>query len=155
VDLAGGSCIFVRDTIETKTVNYIRKLGKERVFEISATELSTNNSILTCIYRSPDSDFYTLLHSLELLISKVFSKGKHLVLCGDLNVNFLQQRSKLVDIKNLLAMNNLTNIVQSPTRISSRLVSLIDVMIISNTDKEAFTVNRNLGYSDHLAQLLY
>jgi len=28
-------------------------------------------------------------------------------------------------------------------------------MIISNTDKETFTVNQNLGYLDHLAQLLY
>ena len=28
-------------------------------------------------------------------------------------------------------------------------------MIISNTDKETFMVNQNLGYSDHLAQLLY
>ena len=52
-------------------------------------------------------------------------------------------------------MNNLTNIVKSPTRISNRSVSLIDVMIIDNTDNETFTINQNLGYSDHLAQLLY
>ena len=152
---SGGSCIFVRNTTEAQEVTYLRKLGKERVFEVSAMELSTNNTILACIYRSPDSDFYTFLHTLELLISKVFSKGKHLVLCGDLNINFLQQSSKLADFRNLLAMNNLTNIVKSPTRISNRSVSLIDVMIISNTDKDTFTLNQNLGYSDHLAQLLY
>jgi len=28
-------------------------------------------------------------------------------------------------------------------------------MIIDNTDNETFTINQNLGYSDHLAQLLY
>jgi len=151
---SGGSCIFVRNTIETKDVNYLRNLGKEGVFEVSATELFTTNTILACIYRSPDSDFCTFLHTLELLISKVSSKGKYLVLCGDLNINFLQQSSKRADLQNLLIMNNLTNIVKSPTRISNRSVSLIDVMIISNTDKETFTVNHNLGYSDHLAQLL-
>jgi len=52
-------------------------------------------------------------------------------------------------------MNNLTNIVKSPTRISNQSSSLIDVMIINNTENETFTVNQNLGYSDHLAQLLY
>ena len=70
-------------------------------------------------------------------------------------MNFSQQNSKLVDLQNLLAMNNLTNLVQSPKRISNRSVSSIDVMIISNTDKETFTVNQKLGYSDHLTQLLY
>jgi len=76
---SGGSCIFVRNTIETKDVNYLRNLGKEGVFEVSATELFTTNTILACICRSPDSDFYTFLHTLEVLISKVPSIGKNLV----------------------------------------------------------------------------
>jgi len=116
---SGGSGIFVRNITETKDVNSLRKLGKERIFEISAIELSTKNTILACIYRSPESDFYTFLHTLELLISKVSSKGKNLILCSDLNMNFLQQNNKLVDLQNLLAMNNLTNLVQFPTRISN------------------------------------
>jgi hypothetical protein len=52
-------------------------------------------------------------------------------------------------------MNNLTNIVKSPTRISNHSVSLIDIMTVNNTDSKMFTVNQDLGYSDHLAQLLY
>jgi len=88
---SGGSCIFTRNTNETKDVNYLGELGQEKVFEISAIELSATSTILACIYRSPDSDFYTFLHTLELLITNVSSKGKRLVLCGDLNVNFLHQ----------------------------------------------------------------
>ena len=152
---SGGSFIFTRNTIETKDVNYLKDLGQEKFFEISATELSTSNTILACIYRSPDSDFYTFLHILELLITKVSSKGKRLVLCGDLNVIFLQQNSKLEDHQNFLVMNNLRNLVKSPTRISNRSESLIDIMIINNTENETFSVNQNLAYSDHLAQLLY
>ena len=152
---SGGSCIFIRNTIETKDVNYLRDLGKEKVFEISAIELPDINTIIACIYRSPDSDFYIFLQTLERLIFKISSKGKHLVLCGDLNVNFLQHNDKLVELQNLLAMTNLTNIVKSATRISNRSKSLIDVMIVDNTDNEKFTVNVDLGYSDHLAQLLY
>jgi len=153
--MSGGSCIFIRNTIEMKDVNYLKDLGQEKIFEISATDQFTSSTILACIYRSPDSDFYAFLHTLELLITKVSSKGKHLVLCGDLNVNFLQQNSKLVDLQNLLVMNNLTNIVKSPTRISNRSASLIDVMIIKQHRKGDVFSESNLGYSDHLVQLLY
>ena len=52
-------------------------------------------------------------------------------------------------------MNNLTNIVKTPTRIYNRSSSSIEVMIINNTENETFTLNQKLGYSDHLAHLLY
>jgi len=82
-------------------------------------------------------------------------KGKHLILHGDPNVNFLKHNSKLLDLQNLLLMNNLINRVKSPARISNHSVSLIDVIIVHNTNNEMFTVNQDLGYFDYLAQLLY
>jgi hypothetical protein len=54
---SGGSCIFTRNTIQTKEVNYPSGLGSEKTFELSMTELSDLGTILSCIYRSPDSDF--------------------------------------------------------------------------------------------------
>jgi hypothetical protein len=68
---SGGSCIFIRNNIETKEAEYLRGLGKEKVFEISAVELSDSDTILACIYRSTDSDFYEFLQKLELLILKI------------------------------------------------------------------------------------
>ena len=82
-------------------------------------------------------------------------KGKHLILHGDPNVNFLKHNSKLLDLQNLLLMNNLINRVKSLARISNQSVSLIDVIIVHNTNNEMFTVNQDLGYFDYLAQLLY
>jgi hypothetical protein len=79
---SGGSCIFVRNNIEIKEVEYLKGLGKEKFFEISAFKLSDIGTILACVYRSQDSDFYEFLHQLELLIFKVSSKGKRLILCG-------------------------------------------------------------------------
>jgi exonuclease III len=151
---AGGSYIFIRNNIQTEQVEYLQELGKEMVFEIFATEM-TDNTILTCIYRSPDSDFYEFLFKLELLIGKMSSKGKHLILCGDLNIIFFKYSGKLLDLQNVLLMNNLTNIIKSPTRITNHSVSLIDVIIVNNINKKMFTGNMDLGYSDHLAQLLY
>jgi hypothetical protein len=116
---SGGSCIFTKNTIQTKEVCYLSSSGSEKVFEMSAVELSDSGALLACIYRSPDSDFYEFLSKLELLITKVHSKGKHLILCGDINVNFLQYSGKLQELQNLLLMNNLTNIAKSSTRITS------------------------------------
>jgi hypothetical protein len=149
-------CIFTRNNTETKEVEYLKGLGKEKVFEISAVKLSEIDTILACIYISPDSDFfYKFLHKLELLILKVSSKGKCLILCGDLNVNFIQYTDKLLDLQNLLIMNNLINVLKSPTRISNNSASLIDVLIVNSIKNECFTTNLDLGYSDYLAQLLY
>jgi hypothetical protein len=55
--ISGGSCIFTRNITETKEVHYLSGLGIEKVFEMSAVELSDSDTILACIYRSPDSDF--------------------------------------------------------------------------------------------------
>jgi hypothetical protein len=120
---------------------------------MSAVEMPDIDTILACIYTSSDSDFYEFLHKLELLILKVSSKGKCLILCGDLNVNFIQHSGKLLDLQNLLLMNNLINVVKSPMRISNHSTSLIDVIIVNNIKNELFTVNLELDY--YLAQLLY
>ena len=86
---------------------------------MSAVKLSGSGTILACIYRSPDSDFHEFLCKLELIITEVHSKGKHLIPYGDLNVIFLQYSGNLRELQNLLLMYNLTNLVKSPARITS------------------------------------
>ena len=81
----------------------------ENFFEMSVVELPDSGTILAYIYRSPDSAFYEFLCKLELLITKVHSKGKCLILCGDLNFNFLQYSGKFHELQNLLLMYNLIN----------------------------------------------
>jgi hypothetical protein len=135
---SGGSCIFTINTIQAKEGNYLFGLGSKNVFEMSVVELPDSGTILAYIYRSPDSAFYEFLCKLELLIIKVHSKGKSLILCGDLNVNFVQYSGKLQELQNLLLMYNLTNI-NSPTRITSHTRSLTDVITANNTNDEMFT----------------
>ena len=135
-------------------MNYFSSLRSDKVFEVSAVELSDFPTIVACIYRSPDRDFYEFLSKLEVLITKVYSKGKCLILCGDLNINFLQHNGKLHDLQNLLLMNSLTNVVKSPTRITSHTKSLIDVIIVNNSNEEKLIEILDMLYSDHLAQFL-
>jgi len=149
---SGCSCIFTKNTLQTKEINYLSSLGSVKVFEVSAVELADFDIILACIYRSPDSDFYEFVGKLETLITRVFSKGKRLILYGDLNINILQHSGKLQELLNLLTMNNLINVVKFPTRITSHTKSLIDVVIVDNTKDDMLIKILDMGYSDHLAQ---
>jgi hypothetical protein len=114
----GGSCIFVKKYIHTEEVIYFKGINKEKDFEMSVVELLDYKIILVCVYRSPDSDFYIFLSKLEFVIQEVQSKRKKLILSWDWNINFMQESEKLSNLKNLLLMYNLYNIVMVPTRIT-------------------------------------
>jgi hypothetical protein len=62
--------------IQSKEVPWLNNLASDKVFELSVAELLEFQTILACIYRSPDSDFYEFLNKLEPLIIKVYSKAK-------------------------------------------------------------------------------
>jgi exonuclease III len=88
----GGTCIYVKHYLQTKEVNYIQGISKEKDFEMSAVEIRDYDMIVVCVYRSPDGDFTIFLSSLESVIKKVQMRKKRLLLCGDWNINFMQER---------------------------------------------------------------
>jgi hypothetical protein len=130
-------------------------VGSENDFEMTKVELVDFKFILVCIYRSPHSDFYTFLNKLEIVICKVQVKGMKLILCGDWNINFLQDIAQFRALQNLLITYNLMNTVTSPTRVTKNSVSLIYVMITSKLQCKNSTEVLHLGYSDHFAQILH
>jgi hypothetical protein len=131
-------------------------VGKERK-KMSVVEFVDLKWLLICIYRSPHSDVYNFLDKLEALIAKVQQKRKKLIICGDWNipVNLLQENNHVQALQSILLAYNLINTVTSPTRVSRSSVSMIDVMVTNKQFNENFTEVWNVGYSDHLAQVLY
>jgi hypothetical protein len=102
---------------------------------------------------SPDGDFSIFLRGLESVIQKVQVRKRRLILCGEWNVNFMQESRRLCDMQELLSLHDLVNTVRS-TRVTKNTASLIDVVI---TDKESISdiaTAIDLGYSDHKAQVL-
>jgi hypothetical protein len=75
--------------------------------------------IIVCIYRSPHSDFSLFLNKLELMIDKVRKKRMQLILCGDWNLNFLQDNMQMRGVQNLLTSYKLVNIITDSTRFST------------------------------------
>jgi hypothetical protein len=79
--------------------------------------------VVVCVYRSPDGDFCMFLKNLEVVIQTVQPKKEKIILCGDWYLIFLDDSVKLHELKNLLLMYNLVNIVTSPTRITKNSVT--------------------------------
>jgi hypothetical protein len=78
-----------------------------------------------------------------------------LILFGGWNVNFLKNNTELLHLLDVLERNNLINVVETPTTPCINSKSLIAVMIVDKLLKQRLLLNVDLGYSDHLAQILY
>jgi hypothetical protein len=122
---------------------------------ISGVEIENFKWVLVCIYRSPHSDVHIFLKKLELLIDRMHKKKKRLIICGNCNVNLLQENEHIQTLKNILASCGLINKFTSPTRVASSLESLLDVMVINIEFNKNYLEVVNMGYSDHLVQILW
>ena len=150
----GGSCIYVKDNIVTKDIDCFTTFGEEINFELSLSELVDFKLYVGCIYRAPNGQFDIFLDKLEIMIQKLLSKNKILILCGDWNVDMLHESSNQSDLLGLLQRHNLINTIQSPTRITNNSNTLLDLMIINKIWYKSPASVLELGLSDHLAQIL-
>jgi exonuclease III len=66
---------------------------------MAVIKLSECKITVVCIYRASDGNFREFLSKLELVIQKLSMKGRQLILCGDWNLNFLQENVKLNELK--------------------------------------------------------
>ena len=103
---------------------------------MSMTELVDYGYIIVCIYRSSDGKLWILKKNLELIIRKIQSRNKKLLLCGDWNLNFMLGNIRLQKLQNILQSSDMINTVRSPTRITSSTESLIDVIIRNKDNPE-------------------
>ena len=92
---------------------------------MSMTELVDYGYIIVCIYRSPDRNFWIFLKKLELIMQKIQSRNKKLLLCDDWNLNFMLHNRRLQEVQNLLEIYDMINTVRSPTRITPSTESQI------------------------------
>jgi endonuclease/exonuclease/phosphatase family metal-dependent hydrolase len=87
-------------------------------------------------------------------VVKLFCKPKNeFILCGDFNVNFLEESSRKTQLLVLLQSYNLFYTVQFPTRITETISSAIDNIFIDMAQTNSYEViSIGNGLSDHDAQ---
>jgi hypothetical protein len=144
----------VREKVLTKTIECLTTFGEETNFEVSSIELIDSKLYVVCIYRAPDGEIDIFLDKLEILIQKLLSRNKFLLLCGDWNIDLSYINKNQQALIDLMERYNFINTVHTPTRITKSTSSMIDLMFVNGCLYNSPTFNLDLGLSDHLAQML-
>lgn len=148
----GGSCIYIRDNIEFVTGHDTNNLSIDKSFELSYVTLPKLSSVIVCLYRTTDGNFTIFLENLEIFLNSIFQPNLSLIICGDLNIDFLVDSKPKTDFLNLLANFNLKPTVSSPTRVTLNSKTSLDQIIINDKFPNTTRII-NTGFSDHYAQI--
>jgi len=107
------------------------------------------------IYRPPMGNFTTFLMHLEAILTQLHINAGNLIVCGDINVNYLQDSRNKSLLNSLLASFNLYSAANFPTRISNISSTTIDNNFIDkNKNKYHSIIPISNGLSDHDAQII-
>jgi hypothetical protein len=107
---------------------------------------------VTCIYRSPTGIFNYFLNQSESILNKIYTVSTALILCGDFNINHLDDNSRKHLLESLLASFSTVNF---PTIIFNNSSTLTDNIYI-DTNNHNFSIHPPInGLSDHDAQVLH
>jgi endonuclease/exonuclease/phosphatase family metal-dependent hydrolase len=108
-----------------------------------------------CIYRPPTSNFPNFLCLLESILVQLYSNTTNLIICGDININYLKTTNYKTQLDYLLASYDLSTAVDFPTRITQNISTAIDNIFIDKTKNSDYTIEPIInGLSDHDVQEL-
>jgi hypothetical protein len=115
--------------------------------------LHKSNIVIVIIYRSPSGNYNYFLRKVELFLKSLSTKKTEYIICGDINIDYLQNHSRKQHLDLLLATYNLKSIVNFPTSIVNGSGTATDNFFIDLSLKYTIRPLIN-GLSDHDAQLL-
>ena len=124
----GGSVILARNCIEAEEIGNVVDMSIEGHIECASLVSRPSKLVILCIYRPPNGDEKIFLATLSDILNLIFNKFKkyNYILCGDFNINLLDDSLKSRDFKDLLAAFDLTQHIFEPTRITTTSATLID-----------------------------
>jgi endonuclease/exonuclease/phosphatase family metal-dependent hydrolase len=135
----------------------VNKYCKDQDIEICMLNLKTTSfsSHIMVAYRAPTGNFNLFLNSLDDSIKSIYRADLNLILCGDINTDYLTDNARKRQLDSVLKTYNSTAIVTFPTRSQSIPSTTIDNIFIDNSKISIYTVSPFFsGLSDHDAQLL-
>jgi exonuclease III len=140
-NIGGGVCIYCKSDLDCNAVD-ITKYGIEKVIEACAAQMKIGNNIiiLLCVYRSPSGNFQEFNKQLEIILKCLYKPKSEIILCGDFNVNFLDNSSNVHQVVSLLQTYNLFRAVDFPTRITKESSTAIDNIFLDYNRSNTFHV---------------
>jgi hypothetical protein len=152
----GGVNILVHESLIYSNIDVNRYCHD---YDLETCALKVNiRSVVYCIvyiYRPPAGDLSNFLTRLDSLLVYLHLPSINLIVCGDININYLQSSSSRNQLDSLMALYNLYGIVNFPTRITDSTSTAIDNFFIDKGKNVNYSISPIYnGLSDHDAQLL-
>jgi hypothetical protein len=150
----GGVCIYVHEDLEFFRIP-LEKYCVEKDIEICALKLTIAPIHITILvtYRSPSGNFNNFMTNLDTVLNLCYNNNSILVICGDININYLDNCMKRQQLDALLLTYNLKGTVTFPTHITNTSSTAIDNIFLTKTSKYTIAPYTT-GLSDHEAQIL-
>jgi hypothetical protein len=146
----GGVLIYIKSEIIFKER---KDLVVNDVLEMIWIEISSKNveknHLVSCVYRPPNvSNEY--LDGISDSIEKADAEDKYMSILGDLNINYVLDESLYENpvfmLENLF---NLKQLIVSPTRVTKKSSTLIDIILSNCPDKHTASGVQVCSFSDH------
>jgi hypothetical protein len=95
------------------------------------------------------------LETLDAVLQSVYFPSQGIIICGDININYLVANEQRKQLDNLLLLYNLIGIVDFPTRLTDTSSTAIDNVFIDVDRCHDYVVTPfPNGLSDHDAQIV-
>lgn len=153
VKRGGGACIYIR---EGDSIKFRPRSVKsvEGVFEACAIDILEEPSYtVVVIYRPPHhGNLKDFLSEFESQLGRIKKANRHVIVCGDLNINLLVHTER-AQIEEVTMSLGLLILDFGATRTTANTRSALDV-VISNWKDVVFASHIDPGLSDHSGQLV-
>ena len=107
------------------------------------------------VCRAATGDFNFFLNQLDYSIKSIYKTNLNLIICGDININYLLEYDMKKQLDSMLQTYNLTAVVHFPTRVQDRSCTMIDNIFLDILKIPTLSVLPFFdGLSDHDAQFL-
>jgi hypothetical protein len=146
-------CIFVHKELEFFSIS-LDKYCKEKDIEVCAVRLNVTpiQMFILVVYRSPSGNFTNFLKNLDSVLNTWYNNKTIFVICGDININYLENCKKRQQLDALLQTYNLIGTVLFPTCKTNASSTAIDNIFIRTKNPTIYPhIN---GLSDHEAQII-
>jgi exonuclease III len=150
----GGVCIHIHEEITYSNIN-LQCYCKEQDLEIVAIKFNFNKSsfLIYCVYRAPSGNLEYFYEQLDSILNAHQNLKSDIILCGDLNIDYILSNHKKKQLDEFLHTYNLKGIIHLTTRITPSTTSLIDNIFIGKNINYSIIPIIN-GLSDHDAPTL-
>lgn len=152
--IKGGIAIFVKrgTAFQVRSLDCCTNLIREIDFEAAAVEFDGATCVLV-VYRSPKGKLKIFTKNLTEILNKIALKYKNIILCGDINVDWLNSDHRdAKTLRDLFCSYRLLSLIQKPTRVTKQSRKAIDYLVTNIGNNTSWDV-LEFPASDHTAQM--